>query len=170
MPAPFATHDVFNQSPPFAGINLYATDQALQDAVVREGAAAASLNLEEFGAACGSEEAFERGRLANEFVPRLQTHDAAGRRRDVIEYHPAYHQCMALSMAQGLHCSVWEHFAAGAAKPEGANVARAGAFYMAAQMEAGHCCPITMTSAAVPVLLQQPDVAAEWLPPDTAVR
>ena len=31
-------------------------------------------------------------------------------------------------------------------------------------MEAGHCCPITMTNAAVPVLLQQPDVAAEWLP------
>ena len=35
---------------------------------------------------------------------------------------------------------------------------------MAAQMEAGHCCPITMTNAAVPVPLQQPDLAAEWLP------
>ena len=31
-------------------------------------------------------------------------------------------------------------------------------------MEAGHCCPITMTNAAVPVLLQQPDLAAAWLP------
>jgi putative acyl-CoA dehydrogenase len=70
---------------------------------------------------------------------------------------------MALSMAQGLHCSVWEHFAAGAAKPEGANVARAGAFYMAAQMEAGHCCPVTMTHAAVPTLLLQPELAAPWL-------
>jgi putative acyl-CoA dehydrogenase len=35
---------------------------------------------------------------------------------------------------------------------------------MAAQMEAGHCCPITMTNAAVPVLLRQPELAKEWIP------
>jgi putative acyl-CoA dehydrogenase len=43
-------------------------------------------------------------------------------------------------------------------------VTRAAGFYMAAQMEAGHCCPITMTNACVPALQQQPDLAAEWLP------
>src|SRR5690606_31385220 len=37
-------------------------------------------------------------------------------------------------------------------------------FYMAAQMEAGHCCPVTMTHAAIPTLRLAPDLAAEWLP------
>ena len=60
---------------------------------------------------------------------------------------------------------MWAHLGkTGEARGPGAHVARAGAFYMAAQMEAGHCCPITMTNAAVPVLLQQPEIAAEWLP------
>lgn len=35
---------------------------------------------------------------------------------------------------------------------------------MAAQMEAGHCCPVTMTNAAVPTLLLQPSIADDWLP------
>jgi hypothetical protein len=43
-------------------------------------------------------------------------------------------------------------------------VGRAAAFYMAAQMEAGHCCPITMTSAAVPVVRQESNIAEAWLP------
>ena len=46
----------------------------------------------------------------------------------------------------------------------GANVARSAGCYMAIQMEAGHQCPITMTNAAVPTLLLQPEIAAEWLP------
>jgi putative acyl-CoA dehydrogenase len=163
MTASDATRDVFNQSPPFLDVNLFTTDTALQEAVRREGGAHAQQQLIEFGAACGTAEAFERGRLANEYVPRLQTHDATGRRRDVVEYHPAYHECMALSMAAGLHCSVWEHLAAGAARPAAANVVRAGAFYMAVQMEAGHCCPVTMTHAAVPTLQLQPELAAPWL-------
>ncbi len=72
---------------------------------------------------------------------------------------------MRTSCEQGLHSTVWAHLAdATRARPAGAYVARAGAFYMAAQMEAGHCCPITMTNAAVPVLLLQPEIAEEWVP------
>jgi len=163
MMASETTHDVFNQSVPFQDVNLFTSDSALQEAVKREGGAQGFDRLSEFGAVCGAAEAFERGRLANEFLPRLYTHDAAGRRRDFVEYHPAYHECMNLSMAAGLHCSVWEHLAAGAAKPAAPNVMRAAAFYMAAQMEAGHCCPVTMTHAAVPTLRLQPDLAARWL-------
>ena len=61
----------------------------------------------EFGAVCGSAEALERGRLANEYPPRLNPR-SEGRRLDVVEFHPAYHACMARSMAEGLHCSSWE--------------------------------------------------------------
>lgn len=157
------TDEVPNQSPPFADVNLFASDAALQEAVQREGAAYAREQLTAFGAICGSSEAFERGRLANEFPPRLMTHDSKGRRRDIVEFHPAYHACMTQSMAAGLHCGSWEHAGAGGAVA-GPNVARAGAFYMAAQMEAGHCCPVTMTNAAVPTLQMQPELAAEWMP------
>ena len=165
MSARFPTHEVLNQPPPFEDVNLFTSDVALIDAVEREGAGAASGALGLFGQVAGSAEAQERGRLANEHTPKLSTHDRQGRRRDTVTFHPAYHTLMRTSCTEGLNASVWAHLAKkGEARRPGAHVARAGAFYMAAQMEAGHCCPITMTNAAVPVLLQQPDVAAEWLP------
>ena len=157
------TDEVPNQSPPFVDVNLFTTDAALQEAVEREGADDALEQLARFGAACGSAEALERGRLANEFPPRLRTHDPKGRRLDVVEFHPAYHACMAHSMAAGLHCGSWEGDRSGGPSPS-ANVVRAGAFYMAAQMEAGHCCPLTMTNAAVPTLRLQPELAEAWVP------
>ena len=165
MTSPFSTHDVTNQSPPFEDVNLFASDRALQEAVAREGGGHALKQLNAFGLTCGSAEAFEQGRLANENSPRLRTHDQKGRRLDVAEYHPAYHACMETSFAQGLHSSVWAHLATpGEAPRPGANVVRAAAFYMAAQMEAGHCCPVTMTNAAVACLIQAPSLSAEWLP------
>ncbi len=169
MSSVFATHEVLNQSPPFQDINLFGTDRALMEAVNREGGGSAVMRLEAFGAACGSAAAFERGRLANEYPPRLRTFDTKGHRLDVVEFHPAYHECMAMSVAEGLHCSAWEHLAQSGAKPApnaalGANVVRSAGCYMAIQMEAGHQCPITMTNAAVPTLLLQPEIASEWVP------
>ena len=156
------THSVFNQSRPFRDINLFTSDRVLREAVEREGGGAAVPQLMTLGAKTGSAEAFERGRLANDNPPKLRAFDEKGRRLDLVEFHPAYHECMALSMEAGLHCGSFEHLA-GAVKA-GPNVIRAAGSFMAAQMEAGHCCPITMTNAAVATLLQQPDVAKSWLP------
>lgn len=164
MPAPFGTHDVTNQSPPFEPRNLYADDAALRDAVLRHAPAAAA-RLSALGTSFGSREAFERGRLANEHPPRLRTHDQHGYRLDRVEFHPAYHACLSESFAAGLHCSTWDHLATPGAMPvPGAQVVRAAGFYMAAQMEAGHCCPITMTHAAVPTLRLSPAIGSEWVP------
>ena len=161
----FATHEVFNQSPPFEDVNLFTTDKALMEAVAREGGGHAAKRLAAFGAQCGSAEAFNRGRLANEHPPRLKPFDAKGRRLDVVEFHPAYHECMELSIKEGLHCSAWDHLAKPGGKPvAGANVARSAGTYMAIQMEAGHQCPITMTNAAVPTLLLQPEIGQWWVP------
>ena len=113
----FATHEVFNQSPPFEDVNLFTTDKALMEAVAREGGGHAAKRLAEFGAQCGSAEAFNRGRLANEHPPRLKPFDAKGRRLDVVEFHPAYHECMELSIKEGLHCSAWDHLAKAGASP-----------------------------------------------------
>jgi putative acyl-CoA dehydrogenase len=169
MSSVFDTHEVLNQSPPFEDVNLFSTDRALMEAVSREGGGGAAKRLEAFGAACGSAAAFERGRLANENPPRLKTFDTKGHRLDVVEFHPAYHECMAMSMAEGLHCSAWEHLrepinGTGGKPAQGANVARSAACYMATQMESGHQCPITMTNAAVPTLLLQPEIASDWVP------
>ena len=165
MNSAFTTHEVLNQSPPFENMNLFTSDRALMEAVDREGGGAAVKRLTAFGEACGSAAAFERGRLANENPPRLKTFDSKGRRLDIVEFHPAYHECMAMSVAEGLHCSAWEHAATPGAKPvAGANVARSAGCYMAIQMEAGHQCPVTMTNASVPTLLLQPEIAADWLP------
>ena len=80
----------------------------MRDGVAAAGVDAAGEALAEFGAACGSAEAMELGRLANEFPPRLRLVDARGNRLDQVEFHPAYHALMARSMAAGLHCSIWD--------------------------------------------------------------
>jgi len=161
----WSTHEVLNQPPPFEDVNLFTSDVVLQEAVAREGGGASVAALTDFGALCGSAEGLAHGRLANAFPPALETHDAQGRRSDRVAYHPSYHACMAASMGAGLHSAAWAHLAKGEAAPRaGAAVARAAGFYMAAQMEPGHCCPITMTNAGVPLLLKIPYFAKSWLP------
>ena len=142
------TDEAFNQRPPFAGINLFESDRALRDAVAREGASDASPQLFAFGAVAGSVDAFANGCLANSNPPKLIQSGPDHAPRDSVEFHPAYHEAMRISMAQGLHSSTWAQVREGDARRAGAHVARCAGSYMAAQMEAGHCCPITMTHAS----------------------
>lgn len=158
----FATHDVFNQSPPFEDVDLFALDRPLQDAVATHGGAAAKRELSEFGRHWGSAVMAERGRVANENPPKLRTFDARGARRDVVEFHPAYHELMAHSAHAGIHNSTWD--ARGAPAGNAAEVIRAARFYMAAQVETGHLCPITMTRASIAALASQPDLLALTMP------
>jgi putative acyl-CoA dehydrogenase len=69
---------------------------------------------------------------------------------------------MAESMRAGLHCSTWE--IDGAVAPSPAEVGRAARFYMVAQVENGHMCPITMTRASVAALASQPELRARLMP------
>ena len=153
-----------NQSPAFADVNLFTSDTPLREAVAREGAADAAENLAAFGRIAGSAAAGELRRQANENPPQLRALDAQGRRLDRVEYHPAYHRLMGLSTAQGLHCSTWDYLTTGNGPRPGAHVARCAGSYMAAQMEAGHCCPITMTHAAVATLRHGPVILRGVLP------
>ena len=152
------THEVQNQPPPLQNYNLYDQDQALVEAVQREGAAWAQADIAAFGALTGSREVIELGFQANENKPVLYTHDNYGHRIDEVRFHPAYHRLMQISLENGLHSSHWTD-----PKP-GAQVARAAKFYMQSQVDAAHGCPVTMTSAAIPALLEQPDIAAQWAP------
>ena len=158
----FATHEVLNQSPPFVDVDLFALDRALSDAVAANGGASAKAELSEFGQHWGSAAMAERGRLANENTPKLRTFDPRGNRRDEVEFHPAYHELMARSARAGLHNSTWN--AQGQPAGGAAEVVRAAKFYIAAGVETGHLCPITMTRASVAALAAQPDLLAKAMP------
>jgi putative acyl-CoA dehydrogenase len=158
----FDTHEVFNQSPPYENVDLFASDTPLAEAVAVNGAGANAAELSAFGRQWGTAEMFALGRRANENPPKLATFDAKGFRRDTVEFHPAYHQFMTQSVAAGLHASSWT--TAGTRAPAPAEVSRSARFYMAGQVETGHLCPITMTRASVAALTAEPALAAQVVP------
>src|ERR1700692_2723201 len=160
--APFATHEVLNQSPPFEDIDLFTVDKPLAEAVAANGGAAAEKELSEFGQHWGSAAMAARGRVANENPPKLRTFDSRGNRRDEGELHPAYHELMAHSAHAGVHNSTWT--ANGEPAGGAAEVVRAAKFYIAAQVETGALCPITMTRASVAALAGESDVLAKTMP------
>jgi len=137
-------YEVPNQSPPFADVDLFGLDRPLQEAVAANGAADDAATLGVFGRHWGSTAMFERARTANEYPPRLKSFDAQGRRSDTVEFHPAYHAFMDESMREGLHVSTWRPDGAHRRAP--AEVGRAARFYMVAQVENGHQCPIIMNA------------------------
>jgi putative acyl-CoA dehydrogenase len=156
------THEVLNQSPPYVDVDLYGSDAPLRDAVVANGGDEEAVALAEFGRHWGTAQMFELARAANENPPKLRAFDPRGFRLDTVEFHPAYHQFMAESVGAGLHASTWHADLRPASAP--AHVIRAARFYMAAQVETGHLCPITMTHAAVAALAAETDVAEKFAP------
>ena len=158
----FATHEVFNQSPPFEDVDLFTLDAPLVAAVAANGGAGAAKELADFGKHWGSAAMAARGRLANENTPKLKTFDSRGNRRDEVEFHPSYHELMAHSAHAGLHNSTWAADGEPAGQPS--EVVRAAKFYIAAQVETGHLCPITMTRASVAAMATQPDLLARVMP------
>ena len=154
----FDTHEVFNQAPPFGDVNLLRCDPALREAVAREGAGWAADELDALGARLGRAEVLDLARVANANGPRLVNFDRSGRRIDEVEFHPAWHELMALLIGAGAHSAPW-------ADPRpGAQVARAAAYLLFGQVENGAQCPVTMTYASVPALRRAPRIAAKWLP------
>lgn len=150
------THEVLNQPAALVDYNLYASDRALQEAVRTYGGQAAEVALLAFGARLGSADFLALGEQANRYPPELDTHDRFGHRIDLVRFHPAYHALMETSLGVGMHAAPWR------SPGSGAHVARAAKFFMMSQVEAGHCCPVTMTFAAVPALRRQPELAALW--------
>jgi len=157
VPPPGAeTHQVTNQPLPLDGCNLYRGDRPLQEWLQRFGAGWGEARLAAYGELAGGE-LLAAGFAAERHPPELQTHDRFGHRLDRVEFHPAWHQALAAGVAHGLHALPWREPRAGA------QVLRAGLFYLHNQVEAGSACPLTMTFAGVAVLRRQPELAA-WLP------
>jgi putative acyl-CoA dehydrogenase len=149
---------VLNQAPPLVNYDLFTTDRALGEALEREGASWAVQQVSVFGQLMGTETIIRHGFLCNRHPPVLHSHDRYGQRIDEVEFHPSWHALLQVSIEHQLHCLPWRE-----SRP-GAHVVRTALLMLAAQNEAGHCCPVSMTYAAVPVLRKQPEVAAEWEP------
>jgi putative acyl-CoA dehydrogenase len=154
----FGTHEVANQSPPLVDYNVYTANQPLVEAVQREGAEWDEVRISAVGALAGSERLQTLGAQANENPPRLRTHDRYGHRVDTVDFHPSWHELMAIAVEHELHGSPWKD-----PRP-GAHVARGAAFMCMSQAEAGIGCPISMTYSVIPALRTQPELAAEWEP------
>ncbi|EDW9821481.1 isovaleryl-CoA dehydrogenase [Salmonella enterica] len=155
------THTVFNQPAPLNNSNLFLSDGALCEAVSREGAGWDSDLLASIGQQLGTVESLELGRLANAHPPELLRYDPQGQRLDDVRFHPAWHLLMQGLCANRVHNLAWEEEARA-----GSFVARAARFVLHAQVEAGTLCPVTMTFAATPLLLQMlPATFHDWLAP-----
>ncbi|EEU8231975.1 isovaleryl-CoA dehydrogenase [Salmonella enterica subsp. enterica serovar Enteritidis] len=155
------THTVFNQPAPLNNSNLFLFDGALCEAVSREGAGWDSDLLASIGQQLGTAESLELGRLANAHPPELLRYDPQGQRLDDVRFHPAWHLLMQGLCANRVHNLAWEEEARA-----GSFVARAARFVLHAQVEAGTLCPVTMTFAATPLLLQMlPTTFHDWLAP-----
>jgi putative acyl-CoA dehydrogenase len=71
----------------------------------------------------------------------------------MVDFHPAYHQLMAMGFGHGVHALSWT-----ANKP-GSHLARAVQSYLWNQIDGATACPTGMSYAAIPTLRKTPQLA-----------
>jgi putative acyl-CoA dehydrogenase len=147
------THEVFNQSTPFEGVNLFNANRPLQDALRTHAPELDTTSLATIGAEAGSSGLQAHARRANTHAPELHTHDRHGRRIDEVEFHPSYHALMARALHHGLHGTPWT-------QGTGAHVRRAAGFMLFTEAEPSVLCPVSMTYAVTPALRANPALQA----------
>ena len=151
----FATHEVFNQSTPWSGVNLYDSNRPLQDALRCHHPGLDEPALRALGEQAGSAAMQLHARLANLHKPVLKTHDRFGQRIDQVEFHPSYHALLGAALGHGLHGTPWQ-------QGPGAHVQRAAAFMLFTELEPSVLCPVSMTYAVTPALRANPALQAAW--------
>ena len=152
-----ATHDVLNQAPPLVDFNPFDAYPALGEALAPRGrrlggASACASSARQVGSA----EAIEHSRRALRNIPRLVTHDRYGNRVDDVESDPSWHWMLRLGIENGVHSLPWRD------PQPGAQVAHTAMFLLLNGLDTAPCCPIGVNYAAVPMLRQEPALAAEW--------
>jgi putative acyl-CoA dehydrogenase len=151
------THEVFNQSTPLSGVNLFLANRALRDALALHAPTLDTAALVTLGAQVGSAELQEHARLANTHTPELHTHDRVGRRIDQVEFHPSYHLLLGRALQHGLHGTPWS-------QGPNAHVQRAAGFMLFTEAEPSVLCPVSMSYAVTPALRSHGALQAAWGP------
>ncbi|AHA27750.1 acyl-CoA dehydrogenase family protein [Candidatus Liberibacter americanus] len=150
-----------NQPPLFIGINAYSSDSLVVD-ITAKFPRVVRKELELLGGHIFSCNAQELARMANSNLPHLHSYGPGGERRDIVEFHPAWHSLIRLSIKDGLHCSVWDRSVDPEIRKQ-AHKIRAARLYLMAQLEAGHLTVPCITSASVVALMASPKIQKDWV-------
>ena len=155
MNTAWMTHQISNQFDELENYNLFETDTVLQEILTRYGSQDQA-RLTEMGKAVGSAEYYDYAELANKHTPILHAFDARGRRKDSIEFHPAWHKWMGLNRQFDTHAHPFN-------QPNSSSkwVEWAARFYLAGQVECGNLCPNSMTLGSIPLIQCEPELWAK---------
>lgn len=155
MNTAWMTHQISNQFDELENYNLFETDNVLQEILTRYGSQDQAI-LTEMGKVVGSAEYYDYANLANRHTPILHAFDARGRRKDFIEFHPAWHQWMGLNRQFDTHAHPFN-------QPNSSSkwVEWAARFYLAGQVECGNLCPNSMTLGSIPLIQREPELWAK---------
>ena len=155
MNTAWMTHQISNQFDELENYNLFETDTVLKEILTRYGSQDQA-RLTEMGKVVGSAEYYDYADLANRHTPILHAFDARGRRKDFIEFHPAWHKWMGLNRQFDTHAHPFNH-------PNSSSkwVEWAARFYLAGQVECGNLCPNSMTLGSIPLIQREPELWAK---------
>ena len=103
------THDVANMPPHLGDQDLWRADAALRQGVARKGGGWAEEKLAAFGKIAGAAEIFEKADAANRHIPEIKPFDRYGMRINQVEFHPAYHDLMAVAIENEVPSFAWRH-------------------------------------------------------------
>jgi putative acyl-CoA dehydrogenase len=148
----YATHDVLNQASAAVGFNAFMGDVVLREAIQREAPWAAD-RCRALGELVGDAEVQELARLANRHLPELKSHDRFGNRVDWVEFHPSWHQLMALAWKHEVPNLAWR------TNQKNGHFARAALSYLWNQVEQGTGCPTGMAYASYAGFEAEPALA-----------
>lgn len=151
----WTTHQISNQFDEKQDYNLFATDVTLQEILQSYGSQDQTI-LNEMGQVVGSSEYYQYADLANRHMPILHAFDARGRRRDYIEFHPAWHQWMRINRQFDSHAHPFNQ-----AESKSKWVDWAARFYLSGQVECGSLCPTSMTLGSIPLIQREPELWAK---------
>ena len=149
------THEISNQFDELQNYNLLTTDQVLQEILQRYGSQDQQ-RLTEFSKIAGSTEYYEYADLANRHTSELHSFDARGRRKDFLEFHPAWHKWMRLNRQFDTHAHPFNH-------PQSSSkwVDWAARFFLSGQVECGNLCPNSMTLGSISLIQNEPELWAK---------
>jgi putative acyl-CoA dehydrogenase len=151
--------DTLNLVPIPADRDVFSDDPVLVEAVERHEAKAHLGRLRDLGRLAGAARTMGWATSVDEFTPVLRTYDAAGRRIDEVDYHPASSRLLQSGVRAGLTAQAWTDSA-----PDQAHTARGAAMIVWSQVETGHTTSLSTSYAAVPALQMDDELEDIWLP------
>ncbi|MEA2166846.1 MAG: putative acyl-CoA dehydrogenase [Solirubrobacteraceae bacterium] len=134
------------------GVNAFATD-VVAAGVIERFAPWAWDRAEELGGRVWDPRVLKLARDAERNVPQLRTLDRLGNEVYDVDFHPAYHELMALGFGSGVHSLAWT------TDQPGGHAARAVLSYLWNQIDGSTACPTGMAYASIPILRSQPELA-----------